>query len=253
MSTKTPKTWMFLGLLAATVCTGALAAAAPAPPAAGKTADQVLEEYLTARGGKAKLQAIKTLRQTGKLSGGQLDGSTVIVRKKRPDKARRDFSGAAGTMVHAFDGQVAWQLGGPQGGPKATPAPPPALRRLRRASEFEGPVPDKSATSRIDLVGKEKVGNRDAYLVKVKFKDGSEVSYDFDTATHLLIRTAEVLPTPRGPQMVETSYRDYKPAGGVLWPFTEVITAKEGKSQTLAWSKVEANPAIDDSIFKMPS
>ncbi|HVT17174.1 MAG TPA: hypothetical protein VHQ90_13465 [Thermoanaerobaculia bacterium] len=226
----------------------------PAAPAAGKTADEVIADYIAARGGRARWDAIRTVRLTGKVSGGGLRELPITVEKKRPDKSRRELDDPKGRLITAFDGRTAWQLGGPDGGTRVRPLPEAAVRQVRRSTDFDGPLVDyKAKGSQVDFLGRERVGDAEAYRLRIRFKEGDEAFFDFDTKTHLLIRSVAVVPTPAGTQEVEVSYRDYKKAGGVLWPHTEVSAAQPSFTQTFSWDKIEPNVPLDDRIFKMPA
>jgi hypothetical protein len=249
--------WMIALLAVAGGGSGVAASTPPGPrpaaPAAGKTADEVIADYIAARGGRARWDAIRTVRLTGKVSGGGLRGLPITVERKRPDKSRRVLDDPRGRLITAFDGRTAWQLGGPDGGTGARPLPEAALPQIRRSTDFDGPLIDyKAKGSQVDLLGKENVGEAEAYRLRIRFKEGDETFLDFATKTHLLIRSVAVVPTPAGTQEVEVSYRDYEKAGGVLWPHTEVSTAQPGFTQTFSWDRIEPNVPLDDGIFKMP-
>ena len=224
-------------------------------PVPGKTADQVIAVYVTARGGRAKLDAVQTVRMTGKVSGGGMRGLPLTLEKERPNRSRRVLEDPEGKSITAFDGQKAWQLGGPGGGGSRPHTLPPGIAlRVMRSSDFDGPLVDYKAKGyQVDLLGKEKVGDGEAYRLRMRYKEGDEAFFDIDTGTHLLVRSTATTQTPDGTQKVNVSYRYYKDAGGVLWPFTEVAAAESGFTQTFAWDKIETNVKLEDSIFRLPS
>jgi outer membrane lipoprotein-sorting protein len=254
------KTSWVMAVLAIVGCgSGAAASAGPdaqsaLTPAAGKTADQVIAEYVAARGGKAKMDAIQTVRFTGKISGGGMRGLPMTLEKKRPNLSRRTLHDPEGVSVTAFDGHTAWQQGGPGGGPKAQPLPADRALKVKRAGDLDGSLVDyKTKGYKVELLGKEKVGDSEAYRLRLKYAEGDETIFDIDVKSHLLIRSTSKTPTPDGPMLVNVSYNDYREAGGVLWPHTEVAAAASGFTQTFAWDKIETNVKLDDSLFRAPS
>jgi len=231
----------------------ASAASSALTPVKDKTADQVIAEYVAARGGKGKLAAVHSLRMTGTISGSGSRGLPLTVEKKRPNKVRRQIDEPEGKSISATDGDTAWQMGGPSGA-KASPIPPQTALRLKRASDIDGPfVNYKAKGHRLDLLGKEKLGNSEAYKLRLKFTEGDEAFFWIDAKSHLLVKSSGLASTPGGLKEVESRYSDYKEAGGVLWPYSEVVTVTgAGITQTYAWSKIATNVKLDDSSFKIP-
>jgi hypothetical protein len=82
--------------------------ALPASPAHSLTVDEVIAKNVEARGGLAKIEAIKSLRATGKvvLGGGQFSIEAGFgLLQKRPGMMRSETTIQGLTAVEAFDGQ----------------------------------------------------------------------------------------------------------------------------------------------------
>src|SRR6516164_1768832 len=87
-----------------------------APGAFAYTAAELAAKNVTARGGTEQLQAIRSLRLSGKLlvNGGALElAYTRLV--ARPDAIRYEMQLQGLTKVQAFDGTQAWQINPFQG------------------------------------------------------------------------------------------------------------------------------------------
>src|SRR5258708_30816028 len=86
---------------------GLAALAAPLP---AQTADEIIAKYLTNVGGMDKIQAVTTLRRTGKivLGGGFEAGGKQ--ESKRPNKLRQEFVIQGLTGGHAYDGKKGWKI-----------------------------------------------------------------------------------------------------------------------------------------------
>jgi outer membrane lipoprotein-sorting protein len=253
--------WLVVGFATLTIaCQGrqdvvaqASATESPASPAtvtpvADKTVDDVLAAYVAARGGKDKLAAVKSVRMTGIMAGGRIKGLPVTAEKKRPDKYRRVVDDPEGRMVSGFDGHTGWQQG-PEG---LRQLPPPALPRLRRTADIDPPLVNPGAKGyKAQLLGKQKEGTGEAYVVSVTFDDGEQSTYSIDTKSNLLVKAREKVATSEGPREAVVTLQDYRPSGGVLWPFKQVI-ATPAMTQTFTWNKIEVNPTLDDSLFAVP-
>lgn len=230
---------------------GAATTAAAAAPAAKQTVDEVLAAYVTARGGQARLAAVQTVRMSGIMAGGNIQGLPVTLEKKRPNKYRRVVEDPEGNQVSVFDGHAGWLQHGDEA---ARPLPPPAVARIRRTAEIDGPLVDYQAKgAKAELLGKEKVGGSDAYVVRLTFDSGDPATFYIDAKSHLLVKSREKVPTSDGLQDAETTYQDYRPSGGVLWPFRQVIvTPANGMTQSFTWSKIDVNIPLDDAQFGAP-
>jgi hypothetical protein len=92
-----------------------------AVPVSAQTADEIIAKYVKNIGGAEQIQAIKTLRRTGKLTlGGGFD--VVLLREnKRPDMVRQEFTLQGMTAVTAYDGRRGWKVEPFQGKKDAEP------------------------------------------------------------------------------------------------------------------------------------
>src|SRR5438128_2309640 len=87
-----------------------LAVALPSP-----AADDIIARYVQRIGGMDKIQAVATLRRTGKFtSAGGLE-AVVVRENKRPSKVREEFSLQGMTGINAYDGVAGWKISPFQG------------------------------------------------------------------------------------------------------------------------------------------
>jgi outer membrane lipoprotein-sorting protein len=233
---------------------GLVAGATLVAPALAQTVDEVIAKANEARGGLEKMKAVQSVRITGKMTMGPGLEAPMTIEMKRPRNARMEFTIQGMTGVQAFDGQQAWGIS-PMGSQKAEPLPPEMAKDLDNQADIDGPLVDyKAKGHQVELVGKEKIEGTDAWKLKVTLKTG-DVQYIFlDADSNLEIRN-ESRRVVRGSEMeIESTIGDYKEAGGVLWPHSIQSGAKgRPEKQVLSFDKIEINPAIDDSRFKMPA
>ena len=230
------------------------AVAAEVVPVTDRTVDDVLAQHVAALGGAEKLAAVTAVRWTGTISGRGLKGLPVTVEKKRPGKYKRLIDDPEGRSVTVFNGVAGWQQGGgPEGADAVEALPPDAITRVKRSAEIEDALVNPSAKGRTAvLLGKQKVGDSEAYAVKVTFED-QEITYLVDVVSGLLVKSLESVPTSEGPQPAEVTYQDYRDVGGIQWSFKQIFFIPGANAtQTFAWSQIEANPPLDDAIFEQP-
>src|SRR5262249_27806829 len=77
-------------------------------PASAQTADEIIAKYVKTLGGMDKIEAIKTLRRTGKLTGGGGFEAVVVQENKRPGQVRQLFTFQGMTGNYAYDGKTGW-------------------------------------------------------------------------------------------------------------------------------------------------
>src|SRR5438552_16639470 len=78
-------------------------------PLSAQTADDIIAKYIKTVGGMDRIQAVTTLRRTGRFTGGGGFEAAVLQENKRPNKVREEFSLQGLTGVNAYDGHTGWK------------------------------------------------------------------------------------------------------------------------------------------------
>jgi hypothetical protein len=233
----------------------AVAAQAPAqdPAAPLPTVDEIIAKNLEAKGGAVKWQAIKSVKMTGMMSA-QGTEMPLTVYAMRPSFNRQEITMPAGKAIQAFDGTSAWVVNPMLGIDTPQPVPGPAAEVAKNSADFDGALLNyKSKGNTIELVGKEKLGEKDVYHLKVTTKTGSVQHYLLDAQNGIELKMSAEVDVGRGQkQKMDTEMSDYKAVNGILIPHT--VTQSAGGRPVLRWtiSTVEFNSVTDDSIFRMP-
>ncbi|HXP17413.1 MAG TPA: hypothetical protein VN868_09940 [Terriglobales bacterium] len=224
--------------------------------ASSQTAEELVQKNTAAKGGIAKMKAIRSVRLTGKLDAAGGFTGLVGQESKRPNLVRETFTFQGMTQVQAYDGLTGWQIQ-PFGGRKD-----PELmgeddaRDLIIDSDFDGPLVDyKEKGNTIEYLGHDIVDGDDALRLKVTLKNGDIIYYYLDPDTFLEIRT-ERREFIRG--AVRESVADlgsYKPVAGVMFPFSVNGGPKHDPTswQSVTYEKIEANVDLPDSDFAVPA
>jgi zinc protease len=111
----------------------------------------------------------------------------------------------------------------------------------------------KEMGATVELAGKEKVGDRDAYVLIGKPKTGPVVRQYIDAETYLPIKAVMKVMVPQLGTEVEqtTETSDFKDVDGVKVPFqTKATTSIQTVLVTV--TQVEHNIQIDRSLFSRP-
>jgi zinc protease len=233
----------------------------PARGASAQTADAVIDKMVAALGGRAALGKLTSRISTGTMTlstpGGDVSGP-VEVFNKAPNKSRTlvkiDLSSlGAGQLVvdQRFDGTAGYVMDSLQGNRDITGNP---LDNLRN-SAFPNPLLIyKDLGMTVKLGEKEKVGDRDVYVLTVDPPSGSAVRQYVDTETYLPIQVVITSFVPQLGQDLEqtTTLSDYRTVDGVKLPF-EIRTFTSVQTTTIVLSKIEHNLKIDEALFVKPA
>jgi len=233
---------------------GILGLAVFAMPVSAQTADEIVAKYIKTIGGAEKLEAIKTLRRTGKFTGGGGFEAVVIQENKRPQMARQEFSMQGMTGVNAYDGKTGWKIEPWQGKKDSEPLGEEEMKQIQEDADFDGPLVNyKQKGNKVEFVGADDVEGTDAFKLKVTLKNGDVSYYFMDTDYYVPIKIESKRMVRGAEREFETSLGDYKEVAGVYLPHSveSGVKGSPNKSQ-ITFEKIEANVALDDSRFKRP-
>ncbi len=112
-----------------------------------QSADELVNKNIQAKGGVDKIKAIKSVRITGKLSGGGGFTAAVGQENQRPNLVRETFALQGMTAVTAYDGATGWQIQ-PFGGHKDPELMgEDDMKDLLLDADFDGPLVDVTTRS----------------------------------------------------------------------------------------------------------
>lgn len=210
------------------------------------SAASVIEGFLTAIGGKEEVKKFNTLKAsfTMEIQGMSLKGTDT---KMAPNKQHTEIKmGEMKVMEKVFDGTKGFQA---QSGQKKEMDE----KDIKEAQDEKGLIPQLyyiSQDYQVLYIGTDKVGNEEAYKLKVTAPSG-KVSVEFySTKTGLLIRDENTMEGPGGEVTITADYSNYKKAGNVLLPFTTVRSFGE-QEMTFTIDEVQVNEGVTDADFKV--
>lgn len=221
------------------------------------TADELAARNAAARGGLEKLNAIHSLRLTGKLrvNGGTVElGYTELL--KRPDSIRYEAQLQGLTRVQAYDGKQAWQINPFQGRKDPERLSADDAKALgENAADFTGVLVDYKAKGyTLDYLGTEDIDGTQAHKLRVSRSNGDLTYVYLDPDYFLEIRTVNRRIEHGVPNETVTDYGDYEKVAGVYMPFS-LESGPKGSSQrlTMQIEKAEANVPAEDALFAFPA
>lgn len=228
--------------------------------ASAQTADDVIDKYLAAIGGRAALGKLTSRSTIGTMTlstpAGDISGPVELL-NQQPNKTRMlikmDLTSlGAGPMVvdQRFDGTSGYVLDSLRGNRDITG------NQLENMKNGVFPNPFLNYKERgvtVELAGKEKVGEREAYVLIFKPRTGSVGRQFIDAESYLPIKLVAKIEVPQVGEVEQTTeFSDYRDVDGIKIPFTVKATSAV-QSFTIAITKVEHNPKIDEALFSKPA
>lgn len=219
-----------------------------------QTADDILAKYIKTVGGMETIQAVTTLRRSGKFIGS--DGLEAIVSQenKRPNKVRQDFSLQGLTGVNAYDGATGWKIEPWQGKKDPEPLSEEEMKEMVEDADFDEPLVNyRQKGNQVEYAGTAQVEGTDVYKLKLTLKNGDVRYYYMDTDYCIPIRIESKRMIRGAEQEREISLGDYKKVAGWYLPHSiESNTKGSLDKQKITYQKIEANVPIDDQRFEKP-
>ena len=227
-------------------------APAAAPAAALPSAQQIVDRYVAAVGGKAALQRIRSYRATGSLEmptqgiKGDLELSAA-----RPNKlAMKITIPGMGEMVQGYDGTVGWSVN-PMQGPRLLEGK--ELAQMVEEADFDNLFRGASSITSRETIGRTELGGQPCYQVKTVRRSGTEAVECYSVETGLLVGTSAKRETPMGQIESTTLVSDYKDFGGIRIPTRSRIQIPAmGAEQVLSFTNVEFDK-VDAAAFARPA
>ncbi len=224
-------------------------------PTSAQTAEEIVAKYLKTVGGADKIQAVKTLRRSGKFIGGGGFEATILEENKRANMVRQEFSLQGLTGINAYDGKTGWKIEPWQGKKDPEPLGEEEMKQILEDSDFDGPLVNyQQKGNKLEFVGMEPVEGTDAFKLKLTLANGDVRFYYMDTDYYVPIKIDTKRMVRGAEREYETSLGDYKEVAGWYLPHSVEVNVKGSPNrQKVTYEKIEANVPIDDSRFHIPS
>jgi zinc protease len=213
------------------------------------TAEQILERYAQASGGRAAVERVTSRVWKGSRVGA--DGVLVPeeVYAKAPNKLLTITSYPKQVFRTGFDGARGWA----KSNQDTRELPAAVLAQLRREAEFYKETRLKELYSKLSVGGRETIGGREAYVVEAAPAGGGDTEkLYFDAETGLLVRKYSEMKTVLGQFPTQTDYEDFREVDGVKLPFS-IRWSIPGRSWGRKITEVKQNIPLDDAQFNPPA
>ena len=231
----------------------ALAVAYPAG-LRGETLDSLIARHVAARGGMERLEAIQTLRMSGRATAGPGKVALVTREVSTPGRVRTEFASQGVTAVYACDGAKCWYVDPLEGVFDAELMSESDTSLAIEQADILGPLVDWEAKGHsVELLGKEEIDGLETFKLKVTLAGGGVQTLNLDTESALLVRRVKMWNLGGRAVEMETTFSDFRSVGGVVFPHF-IKSGEKGRFEDLEVivEEAELNPPVDDSRFEMP-
>ncbi|MEO8069527.1 MAG: pitrilysin family protein [Flavobacteriales bacterium] len=212
------------------------------PPPPGMTAQQVLDAYFVALGGKSKLMGVSNLRtvMTASVQGMTI---TATAYNKSPDKYAMEMKAGPMTVQKMVYDGVRGISTGPEGKKELIEM---ELEELAmEAPAF--PELNYQRLGRLILSGLAEIDGEECYKVTLLLDNGGLVTEYYSTKSGLKLRKVQVKQTAEGNQTVTTELKDYRAEGGIQFP--HLVEQSAGMSMTFTVTEIAVNKGVPDGVF----
>jgi hypothetical protein len=203
----------------------------------------IVKKYAAAVGDASKWES-RVERGTREDSSGK---SAPIVVEEAPDKWHVVGETPAGKMDQVVAGTSGWA----RNDKGLQTLKPVDVGRFRDIAAAYVPTAPGAIPAEARVVGKEKVGEHETYIVAAR-AGGARQRFYFDTTSGLLVRRVVIVDSPVGLIPQQTDFDDWRDAGGAKYPFyVRASFVDPWNSATRKYSEVKLG-AIDPKAFEEP-
>ncbi len=211
-----------------------------------QTADEIIEKYITAIGGKEKWKQVKSMKVNGfiEVQGIKINFTQQAIHNVGV-RVDAEFQGQK--IIDITTPTKGWSQNPFGGRSSLQPISEEELKQKLDELDIQDEFIDYAAKgSAVDFLGKDEEDGNEFYIVKMTTKNNNESVYFFDVNTSLIYKEEKTVKQQGQEMKMVTKVFDYKTI-----PFGIKIPHKsEQMGQILVTDKIEVNTTIDENIFK---
>jgi hypothetical protein len=210
-----------------------------------QTADEVIDKYITAIGGKAKWKQVNSMKMEGQIEvqGIEIPFTMQAVNNKG---ARVDAEFQGNKIIDITTPTQGWAQNPMAGKTTLQPITADELKLKLDNLDLQGAFIDyKEKGSTVEALGKDEEEGNEYFKIKMVTKNKIETTYFFDLKTNLIYKQ-ESMVTQQGQDIKQTIKNlDYQDTDfGVKMPFK----IDQGAFMMVV-KKVITNPVVDEKLF----
>ncbi len=223
----------------------------PANPSPLPSTEEIIGRYIRKIGGEAAIETLKTRvsRGTETTTNRMTPPQTLPIEilQAAPEKLLIARNNPGGVTLEGFDGVKGWTKDA-RGQSEMTVK---ELSEARRDAGFFRFLKIRETYPLMRVLAKEKIGDREAYVVGATSRDDSREKLYFDVKTELLVRQYVAFRTAFGSIPEVTDFDDYREVSGLRLPFT-IQWSRPPFSRTRKFTEIRINASVENAKFEPP-
>ena len=214
---------------------------------ADMTAEQVLEKYIKAIGGKEKLMNVKDLSMSMEADVmGQKISMDFI--QKAPNKIYQSSGSPMGKQETIFDGEKGKIVMGEQ----TMPLPEAQIEATKEQAILFTEMQFEELGYEATLAGTENIDGKNVFVVETTSPSGKKNTLFFDAKTFLKVKESSNVTGPNGQvQTISSDLSDYQEVDGILFPFSRKLIGAAPIPLDLKVTSIKVNSGVSDDLFKV--
>ena len=219
------------------------------PQPANPTAEQIFDKYYQALGGNEALDKLKSRVMKGTLVTGQGEVAYTLT-QSGADSVHAIITTPQGVIERALNGATGWE----KSNRGVRDLSDGEISYVRRYSLLYPDLKLKDQFTRTSFGGKQKIDERDVYVVRGTTTTGKRETLFFDVESGLLLRRTSLTTTLVGQIPEQVDFADYKDVDGMKLPFTIRISAVDPSySGVRKFTEIKLNAPVDPKQFNKPA
>jgi len=217
-----------------------------------QSVDDVIAKHIEAMGGSAKLSSLNSVYEetNSSIAGNDLPAKVWVV-NNTGFRMEMDIMGSQ--MVQVGTKDKGWMINPMSGSSDVQPIPDDALKAFTRRMYLAGQLfKYKERGYTATLQGKDTVGGKDTYKIKLS-KDGEQdATYYIDATTYYIDKTSTTVVTNGTAAQQDIVFTGYqKTPEGYVFPTGYTMELPQGELVTTL-NKIVVNQPIDTAKFQKP-
>jgi hypothetical protein len=224
----------------------------------GQTADDIINKYYEATGGKDKWSKVMSIHYTGTqtLGPGMLAPVNEVITAKPFRGFYVDFTWQGMTFKRALRADSGW-IYNPFGGKRETdPMGPDDIRDAKLSADPQGLLFNyKEKGYSVEYLGTDDMDGTDVFKVRLTTKDGDMVYYYFDAENYYMLKIVTRVKLKDKEQKGYTVLSDFRKTDyGIVLPFCFQQVDENGNEQNgpTNFTKVDINTTAELAVFDKP-
>jgi len=210
------------------------------------TADDVINKYFEAIGGRIKIKSVKdrTTTMSGKTMGQSL---SITIQQKTPNKLKQEINTGTIKQTIIYNGKQGIMKMGEEQSVLAGNE----LEKLKLEAQMNFLLDPESFGVEPELIGVEIIDSAQCYNISMNREDSTKWNQFYEVESGLKIKEIKSVETLQGLFDQESLFSDYREVDGLKYPF-KIKQSLGTQTIELNIEKIETNTGLQDVLFEIP-